>query len=136
MNYAGAVLRTRLAREVKGEFEGQVDGLAGVLQKQYGAEHIWSASRLEKYGTCPFYFYCESALSLELLEPPELGYDAAQLGSMLHKVLERVYQRVADPTDLELLLAELPAVADEVFRTAPDDYGFPRPRSGRCSRRN
>jgi ATP-dependent helicase/nuclease subunit B len=69
------------------------------------------------YGTCPFAFYIAHALELEPRTPPEAGYDARILGSMLHKILENVYQH-DDP------LSALPDVARAVFATAPIDYGF------------
>ena len=62
------------------------------LRQRYSPAHGWSASRLEMYGTCPFAFYIAHALQLEPRTPPEEGYDARMLGSMLHKILENVYQ--------------------------------------------
>jgi ATP-dependent helicase/DNAse subunit B len=110
------ILRARL-NEATSEYEGTLPELSGVLRQRYSAAHGWSASRLEMYGTCPFAFYIAHALALEPRTPPEEGYDARILGSMLHKVLEKVYQH-DDP------LSALPAVAREVFATAPADYGF------------
>ena len=121
MQHSIEVLRARLAPlvlEGEGEpYEGALPQLASILQQRYSAAHGWSASRLEMYGTCPFAFYIAHALQLEPRTPPEEGYDARILGSMLHKVLEEVYQHV-DP------LSALPAVAHRIFTTAPIDYGF------------
>ena len=119
------VLRARLSSlahvgEVQGEggiYEGALPQLASILQQRYTPTHGWSASRLEMYGTCPFAFYIAHALQLEPRTPPEEGYDARILGSMLHKILEEVYQH-DDP------LSALPAAAHQVFATAPIDYGF------------
>jgi ATP-dependent helicase/DNAse subunit B len=111
------VLQARLADEATGEHEGAVSQLAATLQQRYSPAHGWSASRLEMYGTCPFAFYIAHALQLEPRTPPEAGYDARILGSMLHKILEDVYQ-YDDP------LSALPDVARAVFATAPIDYGF------------
>ena len=111
------VLRARLADEAAGEHEGALPQLASILQQRYTPAHGWSASRLEMYGTCPFAFYIAHALQLEPRTPPEEGYDARILGSMLHKILEEVYQH-DDP------LSALPAEAHQVFATAPIDYGF------------
>ena len=111
------VLRARLADEAAGEHEGALPQLAATLQQRYTPAHGWSASRLEMYGTCPFAFYIAHALQLEPRKPPEEGYDARILGSMLHKILEEVYQH-ADP------LSALPDVTRSVFATAPIDYGF------------
>jgi ATP-dependent helicase/nuclease subunit B len=114
------VLRARLsplASVEGGLYEGTLPQLASLLQQRYSPTHGWSASRLEMYGTCPFAFYIAHALQLEPRTPPEEGYDARVLGSMLHKILEEVYQH-DDP------LSALPAEAHRVFATAPIDYGF------------
>jgi ATP-dependent helicase/DNAse subunit B len=111
------VLQARLADEAIGEHEGVLPQLADILQQRYSPAHGWSASRLEMYGTCPFAFYIAHALQLEPRTPPEAGYDARILGSMLHKILENVYQ-YDDP------LSALPDEARKVFTTAPIDYGF------------
>ena len=91
--------------------------LSPILQRRYSATHGWSASRLELYGTCGFAFYIAHALQLEARTPPEEGFDARILGSMLHKICENVY-RHDDP------LNALPVEAHKVFATAPIDYGF------------
>jgi RecB family exonuclease len=111
------ILRARLADVAGGEYEGELPQLAPRLNQRYAPAHGWSASRLETYGTCPFSFYIAHALQLEPRTPPDEGYDVRSLGSMLHKILEEVYQQ-ADPR------AALPAVAAQVFAAAPLDYGF------------
>jgi ATP-dependent helicase/nuclease subunit B len=110
------ILRARL-NESNSVYDGAVPELSASLQQRYAASHGWSASRLEMYGTCPFAFYIAHALELEPRTPPEEGYDARILGSMLHKILENVYQH-DDP------LSALPDEAHKVFVTAPIDYGF------------
>jgi hypothetical protein len=79
---------------------------------------------LESYGTCPFFFLSASALKLDPRDPPEPGYDAAQLGLVLHAVLEEVYPAVEDPTDTAAVLRALPEVAEIAFAEAPEKYGF------------
>ncbi len=104
--------------------EGDVLDLSPQLAARYSTAHSWSASRLEAYGVCAFYFYIAYALELEPRTPPEEGYDARALGSMLHKILEETYRRADPPTDLEACLRTLPDAARSVFATAPADYGF------------
>jgi ATP-dependent helicase/DNAse subunit B len=43
---------------------------------------------------------------------------------MVHALLEKVYQRVTDPSDVKAVLAALPDVARQVLEAAPSDYGF------------
>jgi ATP-dependent helicase/nuclease subunit B len=119
-----AILQARSTRLAGGPHEGDLAELAGELTDRFHPDFGWSASKLEAYGTCPFYFYIAYALGLEPRTPPEEGYDVRALGSMLHKILEETYQRAADPADLQACIAALPAIADEVFAAGPAEYGF------------
>lgn len=121
--HGAQVLAARLAAAPAGPFEGDCAALAPALAARYAPEQPWSASRLEAYTACPFGFLL--AYGLELPERPkeQLGPDAAQLGTMFHRILEKVYRRAAS-TKLDDLLAVLPAVADEVLAEAPRRLGF------------
>ncbi|MCK5430948.1 MAG: PD-(D/E)XK nuclease family protein, partial [Anaerolineales bacterium] len=77
-----------------------------------------------KYGNCPHQFFVASVLGLETKEPPVLGFDAAQLGTMLHSILERVYGEADDPNDTESIITALREIAAEEFAKAPIEYGF------------
>jgi RecB family exonuclease len=118
------VLSARLSRSATGAYEGELCELAGLLAARYSASYAWSASKLETYGTCPYYFFIADVLGLEPRTPPEEGYDVRMLGSMLHKILEDTFSRVDHPTDLNECLACMEATACQVFATAPGDYGF------------
>lgn len=118
------VLEARLADPPAGPYEGATDQIRDILRRRYGSEHVWSASRLEAYGTCPFMFFVGSALGLEAREPPEPGFDPAQLGSMLHAILENTYSQAAEATDTDQLLAALEVAARAEFDRAPERYGF------------
>jgi ATP-dependent helicase/DNAse subunit B len=118
------VLQARLAEVAQGHFEGDATSQATRLTQRYSAQHVWSASRLEAYGTCPLYFYFSSALELQPLETPEEGLDVARRGSILHEILEKVYQAVPDPADGAQVLSALPAVAKAILDEAPHRYGF------------
>jgi len=124
VQHGAAILRARLAEPAAGLFEGDLSSLADNLEARFPADFVWSASRLESYGTCPMDFWTGVALVLEPREPPEEGYDVRAFGSMVHAILERVYQRAGDPSNVESVLAVLPDVARQVFDTAPRDYGF------------
>ena len=118
------VLADRLQKEARGAYDGDLAELAQKLSQRYGERAGWSASRLEAYATCPFSFLVSSALGLEVIEAPQIGYQANQLGTILHAVLEQVYPEVPDPSDTAAVLAHLPEVARRVFATAPQDYQF------------
>jgi len=115
------VLLARLGRSAAGPFDGDAAQLSDSLSKRFGADHGWSASRLECYGACPFEFFVTYALGLEPRLPTGEGYDVRMLGSMLHKILEEVYRAA---NDVESCLALLPEKARAVFEHAPEDYGF------------
>lgn len=119
-----AALQARLAEEARGPFEGDVAAHTARLTQRFGPQHVWSASRLEAYGTCPLFFYFASALELQPIEMPEEGLDVARRGSILHEILEKVYQAAHDPADVEQVLAALPAVAKAILDEAPQRYGF------------
>jgi len=118
------ILEARLQKEAGGAYDGSLAGINQELGQRYGSRSRWSASRLESYATCPFFFLASSALGLEVIEPPQLGYQANQLGSLLHAVLEHVYQEAPDPTDTVDVLARLPGVAGHIFEQAPQEYHF------------
>ncbi|MBU0510177.1 MAG: PD-(D/E)XK nuclease family protein, partial [Chloroflexi bacterium] len=96
-----SILQTRLTGTAVGPHEGDLSELSPSLAIRYSPSFGWSASKLEAYGTCPFYFYIGYALGLEPRTPPEEGYDVRILGNMLHQILEFTYARAADPTDLD-----------------------------------
>ena len=120
-----AILQHRLTESAAlSSPEGYLPELSPVLTQRYAPHFGWSASKLESYGTCPFYFYIAYALELEPRTPPDEGYDVRMLGSMLHQILEFTYGRAADPTDLAECLRLMPEIAAEVFTAASADYGF------------
>ncbi len=118
------VLRARRGRRASGRFEGYADSLAPLLGGHYPPQLIWSSSRLETYGNCPFRFFIQYALELEPPVKPEVGLNAAQLGSILHNILEEYYRSAAvlpDPRAAQQVLEE---TARRVFAAAPGEFGF------------
>jgi ATP-dependent helicase/DNAse subunit B len=124
LRYAREVLHARRTRAADGPFEGAALEIGISLQKRYPQSVPWSASRLEQYGTCPFYFYVNTALGLEPCELPEFGLDAAQLGSILHKILEETFKLTQNKNDTESLLDTLRMASRRVFASAPQTYAF------------
>jgi len=119
-----SILQSRLTDQIAGPYNGKVPELSPSLITHYASNYGWSTSKLESYGTCPFYFYIAYALELEPRTPPEDGYDVRVLGSMLHQILEFTYGRASNPTDIDECLALMPEIAAEVFAAAPAEYGF------------
>jgi ATP-dependent helicase/DNAse subunit B len=55
---------------------------------------------------------------------PEEDYDVAQLGSIYHLILEKLFSNVEQKQDIEALQEALPIIAAEIFRDAPNKFGF------------
>ena len=121
---AGDILNLRRSKVAHGAYEGYLDQVAPILAAQYSTERRWSASRLETYGTCPHQFLVSNVLKLTAKTLPDLGMDAIQLGSMLHRILERVYRDAPPGSDTQYLLDKLEEVTASVFQKAPFIYGF------------
>ncbi len=120
----GDVLTARRAKKPSGMFEGSTFSITGELQARYAPYVTWSASQLETYGTCPHWFFTGSALKLQPKQPPELGLNIAQIGSILHRVLEEVYHNVDREKGLDGVLGYLPIAAVKVFKDAPQEFAF------------
>jgi ATP-dependent helicase/nuclease subunit B len=104
--------------------------LRAELAERFGPRHYWSASRLNRYGSCPFGFFAQYVLRLEALPDPEEGFDAMQQGSLLHAVLERTFARLVKAglsltqENQEQILECLDQACFEIFESAPQRYGF------------
>jgi ATP-dependent helicase/DNAse subunit B len=124
LQHAQQILRARGDPEPAGLYEGDLASEREELAGNFGPDHLWSPSRLETYGTCPHMFYTSYLLGLEAREPPTAGLDAAQLGLILHEVLEEVYAEADDPGHIESVLEALDRIVDPIMERAPEKYGF------------
>lgn len=118
------LVSARLSTEPVGPYEGDLSSFAEKFEAEFGPEHLWSPSRLESYGACPHQFFVGYLLGLESLEPPELGPDARQLGTLLHEILEKAYGQARDPSDPDSVLKTLEEVGARAFDEAPTALGF------------
>jgi len=124
VSHAASILRQRTQTTATSPYDGDLSAWATIFTRRFGPEHTWSASRLETYRTCPFFFFISQALRLEPRQIPAEGLDARQLGNIYHHIFEAVYNRVPHVTDLEALLAALPEVAAEILDAAPHREQF------------
>jgi len=118
------IINARLASDPGGQFDGQPVSVKEHINPDFSSGSMWSASRLEMYQNCPFYFYAKQVLNLEAQVEPELGMDVMQRGRLLHQILERVYREAEDPAYLDSLSAKLAQVVLQEFGDAPVKYGF------------
>ncbi|MFQ5942317.1 MAG: PD-(D/E)XK nuclease family protein [Anaerolineales bacterium] len=124
LQHAQRMLLARGEPQAAGPYEGDLSKQKALLERRFGPGHMWSPSRLETYGTCPHMFYSAYLLGLEVREPPTAGLDPAQLGLLLHEILEEVYPAASDPADVESVLEELERVAGPIMDHAPEKRGF------------
>ncbi|MFW6063559.1 MAG: PD-(D/E)XK nuclease family protein, partial [Chloroflexota bacterium] len=122
---AGRLFRNRYDAQETAH-DGSLHELSPELQSSFGPASVWSATRLERYLTCPFYFFIGDVLHKEARAEPEVGLDARQLGSIYHRLLEQVFQntpphRRNDPHSLDAALDE---VAPPLLDRAPHREGF------------
>ena len=71
------------------------DNAREVLRERFGLEKlVISATSLEDFFGCPFYYFQKHILGIERWEEPEaaLSIDALDLGSLYHAILEDYYQ--------------------------------------------
>lgn len=131
-HFAEAILQSLASRIPPGVYEGhfQNPALRAELAAHYGPDHVWSASRLNRYANCPYGFFAEHILKLQAQADPEEGVNAMQRGSLLHALLEDLYRMLttqqipvqADHLDDILRLLEISCT--RIFPGAPQRYGF------------
>ena len=125
LQHARGILDARKDKQAGGEYEGILAAaVIADLQERYSAGQPWSASGLETFAKCPFFFLVNRALELDETEPAEMGMDSRQLGSMLHSILEKTYAEASNPGDPEAVLDSLHRAAEVEFSQAPQKYGF------------
>lgn len=78
----------------------KTDGISSdIAHKLYGEVIKGSVSRLEGYSSCPYSFFLK--YGLELGEREEYQIKATDIGSILHKTLEKTFSYVLDNSELE-----------------------------------
>lgn len=116
--------RKRDGHTTPGIYDGGLSIFREAFDARFGSGHLWSASRLESYQTCPYFFFTDHVLGLEPKDPPQEGLDARQLGNIYHHILENLYLKNQEDPTLPQLIQDLPAVADAVLDQAPEREGF------------
>jgi ATP-dependent helicase/DNAse subunit B len=107
------------------DFDGFLPQLAAQLGQDYGPDHTWSASRLETYQRCGYFFFIQNVLYLRARLEPAEGLDVTQLGSVYHHLFEAVYKAgLPEELDAVTILAFVAAVAKPILDAAPHKEGF------------
>ena len=126
LDRARSILQERISPDENAPriYDGDLQNRRESIRMRYPEDHVWSASRLENYQSCPFSYFIGKVLKLEKPEIPEEGLNPRQLGNIYHRILEGLYQEVGADYSVEDLLAKLPRAADNVFCDAPREEGF------------
>lgn len=124
LDLAAQTCQVRQSQATGSPFDGFLQDLAAQFQQHFAPLHSWSASQLEDYRACPFWFFVRRVLKLGPKEEPSEGLDSRQLGQIYHDIFEQLYQAIIDPTDADELLTKLPEVARPILDKAPADKGF------------
>ncbi len=133
-----AVLRARAVAAARGGWgiptahEGVLadPAMTADLRTRYNPRRSWSVSRLNRFGICPYAFWAQYALKLESVNDPAEGMDAQQRGSLIHRILEALFGRLAaegiapGTESRERVAALLDAVCDDLLPKAAERYGF------------
>lgn len=77
--------------------------------------HVFSPSQLEKFGECPFSYYCEYMLGLEPPEERTPEVQPADRGTLIHAVLEHFFIKHGKDFMKMNLHPAVSVVVDEVF---------------------
>lgn len=74
--------------------DGEDDKIWGLLDSYKSKQY--SVTRLETYAKCPFKFFMDTVLNIEVIEEPAEEVEALELGSVLHNILFRFLTETRD----------------------------------------
>ncbi|HJQ24802.1 MAG TPA: PD-(D/E)XK nuclease family protein [Blastocatellia bacterium] len=100
--------------------------LVAALKERFGPAHLWSATQINDYGTCPFRFFAQHALKLDAGREPGEGFASHHLGQAYHRILEQLYRRLHTDNLLiqshtaEQAIDEAARIADNVLQQMLD----------------
>ena len=101
----GVLLEQRRQRHAAfDEYDGVIQdtGLRAQIADQFGNAHAFSVNQVETYGTCPFHFFVERLLNIQLDDIPEAEFDARIRGSILHAVLHAFHARYRETAPCDI----------------------------------
>jgi ATP-dependent helicase/DNAse subunit B len=127
---ASAVRRIDIEHARSSEWFGPYDGeitnadLRAMLARHFGAEHVYSASRLSTFGNCAFRFFGNRVLRIEPRSEAALDLQAIDAGKLLHDILRRFFEQhrreYLPSRDQDDLRRDLAKIADQVFKEHED----------------
>lgn len=123
---------SRMSRKAHNDFTGQIQhpDLIEIIADKLDDNFVWSATRLNAYGVCPFRFFGGYILDLKEVKEPEEGMNQLQLGSLNHEILEDTYKDIKKenlwivPDNMGIALEILGDIAVDRFKSAPQKHHF------------
>ncbi len=118
----------------RNEFDGRISDpqLLEFLDARFGREAVFSASRLNNYGQCPWLFFATHVLMLEPPLQPQRRLEPVARGLFVHAVLRRTFEtlreRAGGPVRLgEIDETELAEALDSAVNAESDRMRPPYP---------
>ncbi|MDB5312447.1 MAG: hypothetical protein JWO38_6649 [Gemmataceae bacterium] len=91
--------------------------VAAELARRFGPTRVFSPTALETYVACPFRFWLEHVLRLDVLDDPTGEVEHTRRGAAFHRALARFHRRVQETVPQTLDAAALPdGVAAELVK--------------------
>jgi ATP-dependent helicase/DNAse subunit B len=123
---------SRMSRISHNSYSGQIQhpDLIEIIAEKLDDDFIWSATRLNAYGVCPYRFLAGYILNLEEVKEPEEGMNQLQLGSLNHEILEDTYKDIKQENlwiiseNMGIALEILGDIAADKFKAAPQKHHF------------
>lgn len=80
------------------EFEGILTSPASrrAIHARFPTEYEFSTTQLELYLACPYQFFAQSVLGIEVPEPPELRTNYLERGIHVHSILTRLIEQLQE----------------------------------------
>jgi ATP-dependent helicase/DNAse subunit B len=119
LDRAAQVAAARFRSHAFGPYDGELRHPAATaeLARRFGPEKVFSPTALEAYVACPFRFWLEHVLRLDVLEDPAEGVEHTRRGAAFHRALARFHRWVNETIPQTLAGPELPGgVTEELLR--------------------
>ncbi|MEK6777668.1 MAG: PD-(D/E)XK nuclease family protein [bacterium] len=102
-----------------GPYSGLLGAAAAALLREQEAP--FSVTALERYGACPFTYFCERELKVQPVEEVEDEVEARDLGSLYHRILQRFYAAHLRETGTGINADNLEQARKNMHRTAEEE---------------
>ena len=116
---AAQLAAARFQSHAFGPYDGELrhPAVAAELARRFGPERVFSPTALEAYVACPFRFWLEHVLRLDVLDDPTEGVEHTRRGAAFHRALARFHRWVNETIPQTLAGPDLPAgVTEELLR--------------------